>query len=51
MDDSASLVDAVAGSYAVFAVTNCESLFLLIFPTLNIFLRDRGELIITDIFI
>ena len=27
MDDTASLKDAVAGSYAVFAVTNCECFF------------------------
>ena len=38
MDDPASLVDAVVGSYAVFAVTNCESLFPLKFSALNIFL-------------
>ena len=46
MDDPASLVDAVAGSYAVFAVTNCESLFLLKFSALNIFLWNCGGVII-----
>lgn len=33
MDDPASLVDAVAGSYAVFAVTNCKWRHSSIFPS------------------
>lgn len=49
MDDAASLVDAVAGSYAIFAVTNCESLFLLTFRALNIFLQSCGKVIVTNI--
>lgn len=49
MDDPASLADAVAGSYAVFAVTNCKSLFLLESSASSAFLQKYGEVIITDL--